>query len=765
MKQVYENPNASIEERVNDLVIRMTLEEKVGQLNQTFCGWDSYKLIDGIVVMTDEFKKCLLEGGAGAVYGMHRTSSSKNGKELPVSPSEGAYALNEIQKFAIENSRFGIPLLVSEECPKGFNAAGATIFPSPLAYSSSWNRSLSKKIGKVCATEIRAGGGHIGYGPVLDICHDPRWSRMEENYGEDPYLAGELGTSLVHGLQGDNLSNADSVISTLKHFAAYGNTEGGRNTAPAHMGERELRSMHLPSFEAAVKAGAKSVMCSYNEIDGIPVSASRQLLTEILREEWGFDGFVVSDALAIDELCIGNDENKKHRVAKTLAEAGALAVEAGLDLSLWDKSYLYLEEAVQSGLVDERVIDKAVKRILSAKFELGLFENPYVTPEVAAKIFRCKEHVDLSIEASRQSIVLLKNDGILPIDKSKKIAVIGPSADNIANMLGTYTPDLSKAEGVTVLDGFKTQANSPDLIGYSLGCRIKDPSTEWLSEAITLAKNSDVVVAVVGGSSKQDIQVKLNENGQIQIDAARENDIDCGENIDRADLHLAGIQEILLTELKKTGKPLVVVLVQGRTYETAWTKENANGLICCWYPGPYGGKAIAEAIYGDFNPSGKLTVSFPKTIGQIPINYNHKATAQKRYLDYDVDPLYKFGFGLSYTSFEYSDPEVEVIGDHQNLTVLVSVKVKNTGTKAGTEIVQLYVRDEYSTVTTPVNQLKGFERINLKVGEVQHVQFTLHNSAFSLWNRQMKQVVEPGEFTISVGGGLDLLKSIKIDVN
>lgn len=717
----------------NDKLHKMSLEEKVGQLNQVFCGWNSYHMEEGKVVLEPEFEEALKAKMVGAVYGMHRSYAIEDGKRRGVSPAEGVRAINEIQRLAL--AYIGIPLIVSEECPKGYNAPGATVFPSPIAYGSSWNRELLRQIGQAAAKETKAGGGNVGYGPILDICHDPRWSRIEEIFGEDPFHSGELGVAMVQGMQGEG------VISTLKHFAAYGTTEGGRNTAPTHMGERELREMHLPSFEAAVRAGAGSVMCSYNEIDGVPVSSDEHLLTEILRDEWGFDGFVVSDALAVDELAVGNNSNIKHRMASTLEEAGALAVKAGVDLSLWDKGYLYLADACRNGHVSEAVIDRAVTRILKAKERLGLFENPCTHEQTATEVMG--SHADLSLEAARQSIILLKNNGILPLKKAPRLAVIGPNAHNMANMLGTYTPAVN--EGVTVYDGLREMGEAT----YALGCRIKDPSREWFAEAIRVAGEADVVVAAVGGSSNQQKTVAVNAAGQIDLEALnRVSDVDCGENIDRDDLTLSGIQMELLQELKKTGKPLVVILIQGRPHDTRWIDEHADAVLCAWYPGPYGGKAVAEILHGVTCPSGKLTISFPKTVGQIPVNYNHKPTAEKDYLFMDTKPLYAFGHGLSYTTFGYDNLTVSQQGGEVDVTVDVS----NTGHFFGTEIAQLYLRDEYASVTRPVKALRGFERVHLAPGETKTVKFHLGFDDMALWNRRMERVVEPGEFTVMVGG-------------
>ncbi|MFP4381882.1 MAG: glycoside hydrolase family 3 N-terminal domain-containing protein [Candidatus Sumerlaeia bacterium] len=753
---IYQDPKQSAEKRAKDLCGRMSLREKCGQLNQVFVGWNSYRVVDGEVELLPEFDQALSDNMVGAFYGSHGGAVIENGERKAITPRLGVKAINHIQKTAMERSRFGIPLFVSEEAPKGFRANGATTFPSPIAYGSSWNPDLMRRIGHVIAREIRAAGGHTGYAPILDICHDPRWSRIEENFGEDPYLSGRLGAAMVRGMQGDGPESADCAISTLKHFAAYGASEGGRNTGPTHMGPRELREMHLPSFRAAVQAGALSVMCSYNDIDGIPVSAHRELLTDILRGEWGFEGFVVSDALAIDELCVGNAENIKHRLAPTLAHAAALSVHAGLDVSLWDQAYLYLEEAVEKGYVDEADIDRAVCRLLRLKFRLGLFENPYVDADHAEAVMGCEEHQALSIEASRQSVILLKNNGLLPLAKDARVAVTGPNSHNLANQLGTYAPNWQTMPGFTVFEGLQECASQAENVQWALGCRVRDLDDSGIDDAVELARNSDVILAVMGGSSQDKDGVRVNPAGQIDTQSvSRTSDVDCGENIDRAGIELSGRQMLLLEKLKETGKPLLVVMIQGRPHDMRWIDANADAVLCAWYPGPYGGRAIAEAIYGELNPSGKLNTSFPKCTGQIPVNYNHRPTAEKRYLEMDTKPLYAFGHGLSYTTFAYSDLELSTQSIAADESLEASVTLTNTGKRAGTEVVQWYIRDEFASVTRPVRYLRHFERVDLEPGESKKVTFRIGPDDLACWNINMEHIVEPGEFTVFVGGDSD----------
>jgi beta-glucosidase len=741
--------------RAKELLDQMTLREKIGQVNQIFCGWNAYHLEEGRLVLEPAFEAALSAGEVGAVYGMHRSHAVESGVRRSLTPEEGARAIAEIQELAKSRPRLGIPLLVSEESPKGYHAPGATTFPSPIAYGSSWNPSLLRALGRVAGTEIRAGGGHVGYAPVLDICHDPRWSRIEEIFGEDPYLVGELGAAMVEGMQGADIGRPDAVVSTLKHFVAYGTTEGGRNTAPAHLGPRELREMYLPPFERAVKAGALSVMCSYNEIDGIPVASDGVLLTDVLRGEWGFQGFVVSDALAIDELALGNAENRKHRTAASLAEAAAQSLRAGVDVSLWDQAYLHLATALEQGFLEMADLDRAVLRLLTIKFRLGLFDRNDYVPGRAASLVGCPEHRAISLVASRQGLVLLKNErGILPFRDVRRIAVIGPNADNLANQIGTYTPSARDISyGTTVLEGIRARAGDAVEVRSALGCRIKAPSRAGFDEALACAAWSDVVVAVFGGSSNQSGGVVINAAGQADpLSAVGDSDIDCGENIDRADLALSGVQPELLALLAATGKPLVLVLVQGRPHTLGALWEKIPAALCAWYPGPFGGQAIAEVLFGDVNPSGKLTLSFPHSVGQIPVHYNHKASAEKRYLGCDTRPVFPFGHGLSYSRFEYNDLSLSSASIRCGESLEVSVRVSNTGTLPGTEIVQLYLTDEQASVTRPVRSLRGFCRVDLAAGESRTVLFPLGYDDMALWDRKMQRVVEPGAFTVFVGG-------------
>ena len=600
------------------------------------------------------------------------------------------------------------------------------------------------------AAEVRAAGAHIAYGPVLDLARDPRWSRVEEGYGEDPYLAGRLGEAFVRGLQGDVFDPAaGKVISTLKHFAAHGAPEGGHNSAPAHVGLRELYEFHLPPFFRAVRAGALSLMSSYNDIDGVPCTGSRLLLTEILRDEWGFEGFVVSDAAAVIGLATSQ------RVAADAAEAAALALHSGVDLDLWDDAYgAHLSEAVDRGLLAESDIDTAVLRLLRLKFAMGLFENPFVNEAVPAGTLGCPAHRAVARDLARQSLILLENNGVLPLTNVNSLAVIGPNADTAMNQLGDYTAPQRRESVLTVLDGIKQVAGAGLTVRYAKGCKVRSQSRDGFPEAVALAQQSEAVVLVLGGSSSPESNTGFLENGAARIVEVRtdsEFDKESGEGYDRALLDLAGVQVELLQELKSTGTPIVVVLIQGRPLKLQAVAELADAVLLAWYPGAEGGYAVAEALFGILNPGGKLSISIPSHEGQLPVYYN--ATMPRgNYVDWPAAPHYSFGYGLSYTTFRCEDLRVtpEVISPEG--VAQVSVTVTNTGAVAGEEVVQLYVTDDVASAVRPLRALQGFARVRLEPGESREVTFPLDRDALACFDAKMEHRVEPGTFTLHVGG-------------
>lgn len=739
----YKDPSFSIDVRLSDLLSRMTLEEKVGQL---LCplGWEMYEIHGNEVCPSGKFKQLIKERNVGMLWATYRADPwTKKTLANGLNPEMAAKAGNALQKYVMENTRLGIPMFLAEEAPHGHMAIGATVFPTGIGMAATWSPELVKEVGQVIAKEIRSQGGHISYGPVLDLTRDPRWSRVEETFGEDPVLSGTLGASMVDGLGGGNLSQKYATIATLKHFLAYAVPEGGQNGNYASVGIRDLHQNFLPPFRKAIDAGALSVMTSYNSIDGIPCTSNHYLLTQLLRNEWKFRGFVVSDLYSIEGI------HESHFVAPTKENAAIQSVMAGVDVDLGGDAYTNLCHAVQSGQMDKAVIDTAVCRVLRMKFEMGLFEYPYVDPKIAAKTVRRKEHIELARKIAQSSITLLKNENsILPLSKMiNKVAVIGPNADNRYNMLGDYTAPQEDSNVKTVLDGIITKL-SPSRVEYVRGCAIRDTTVNEIEQAIEAARRSEVVIVVVGGSSARDFKTSYKETGAAVAEEGSVSDMECGEGFDRASLSLLGRQQELLESLQKTGKPLIVVYIEGRPLEKNWASEYADALLTAYYPGQEGGNAIADVLFGDYNPSGRLPISVPRSVGQIPVYYNQKAPRNHDYVEVSSSPLYSFGYGMSYTTFEYSDLQVV---QKSARCFEVSFKVKNTGKYDGEEVSQLYMRDEYASVVQPMKQLKHFERFHLKKGEEKKVTFVLTEEDFFLVNYTLKKVVESGNFHLMIG--------------
>lgn len=739
----YKDPSFSIDVRLSDLLSRMTLEEKVGQL---LCplGWEMYEIHGNEVCPSGKFKQLIKERNVGMLWATYRADPwTKKTLANGLNPEMAAKAGNALQKYVMENTRLGIPMFLAEEAPHGHMAIGATVFPTGIGMAATWSPELVKEVGQVIAKEIRSQGGHISYGPVLDLTRDPRWSRVEETFGEDPVLSGTLGASMVDGLGGGNLSQKYATIATLKHFLAYAVPEGGQNGNYASVGIRDLHQNFLPPFRKAIDAGALSVMTSYNSIDGIPCTSNHYLLTKLLRNEWKFRGFVVSDLYSIEGI------HESHFVAPTKENAAIQSVMAGVDVDLGGDAYTNLCHAVQSGQMDKTVIDTAVCRVLRMKFEMGLFEHPYVDPKIAAKTVRRKEHIELARKIAQSSITLLKNENsILPLSKMiNKVAVIGPNADNRYNMLGDYTAPQEDSNVKTVLDGIITKL-SPSRVEYVRGCAIRDTTVNEIEQAIEAARRFEVVIVVVGGSSARDFKTSYKETGAAVAEEGSVSDMECGEGFDRASLSLLGRQQELLESLQKTGKPLIVVYIEGRPLEKNWASEYADALLTAYYPGQEGGNAIADVLFGDYNPSGRLPISVPRSVGQIPVYYNQKAPRNHDYVEVSSSPLYSFGYGMSYTTFEYSDLQVV---QKSARCFEVSFKVKNTGKYDGEEVSQLYMRDEYASVVQPMKQLKHFERFHLKKGEEKKVTFVLTEEDFFLVNYTLKKVVESGNFHLMIG--------------
>lgn len=727
-KYPYRDATLPIDQRVEDLLSRMTIEEKAGQL-VCLMGWDSYQINGKKVTTSEKFRNEVDSLYVGMYWAVFRADPwTRKTIANGLNPALAAEAANAMQRYAIEHTRLGIPIFLAEEAPHGHMAIGSTVFPTGLGMAATWNTELMQQVGEVIGKEIRLQGGHISYGPVLDLAREPRWSRVEETLGEDHYLSGEMAAAMIKGLGAGNLSLPYSTIATLKHFIAYGISEGGQNGARSIVGPRELKQVFLPPFKRAIDAGALSVMTSYNSLDGVPCTSNKQLLTEMLREEWGFDrGFVVSDLFSIDGL------KGTHRTATSSQESAIQALLAGVDVDLGGNCYAQLVEAVRSGKVDETALDQAVRRVLRLKFEMGLFEHPYVDSKTAGKEVNNTNAVALARQVAQQSITLLKNDGILPLSKDKKVAVIGPNADNIYNMLGDYTAPQPDGKVITVYQGIKSMLGASQCV-YAKGCAIRDTMDCDIPAAVEAARQADVVIAVVGGSSARDFKTSYEDTGAATAEQNFISDMECGEGFDRATLDLLGKQIDLLEALKKTGKPLVVVYIEGRPLNKNWADENANALLTAYYPGEQGGNAIADVLFGDYNPSGRLPVSVPRHVGQLPVYYNKPRPAAHDYVEMSAQPLYPFGYGLSYTTFEYSDSITTPDGISYNIT--------NTGTRKGDEVVQLYVKNTGTTVVQPERQLKAFKRITLEPGETRRVTFLFKDIDLKIVNDKMQWIVE-----------------------
>lgn len=743
---LYKQANAPVENRVSDLLGRMTVKEKIGQLCCPL-GWEMYTKTSNGVIPSELYKERMKQAPIGSFWAVLRADPcTQKTLETGLNPELSAKALNALQKYAVEETRLGIPILFAEECPHGHMAIGTTVFPTSLAQASTWNRELMYKMGETIALEARSQGANIGYGPVLDIAREPRWSRMEETFGEDPVLTSELGVAFMEGMQGESPKDGKHLFSTLKHFAAYGIPEAGHNGARANVGMRQLFSDYLPPFKKAVEAGVGTIMTSYNSIDGVPCTANKYLLDEVLRNQWGFKGFVYSDLSSIEGIAGA-------RVAKDNKEAAVLALKAGTDMDLGGNAYgKNLQKALEEGSITEADLDRAVARVLRLKFRMGLFENPYVSPEQAKKVVRSQQHKELAREVARQGTVLLKNEGVLPLSKSmKNLAVIGSNADMMYNQLGDYTAPQERAAITTVLDGIRKAVSPSTRVTYVKGCAIRDVTTSDIPAAVKAAQAADAVVLVLGGSSARDFKTKYIETGAATVSSDENQilpDMDCGEGYDRSTLRLLGDQEQLLEAVSATGKPLVVVYIQGRPLNMNLAAEKAQALLTAWYPGEQGGAAIADILFGDYNPAGRMPVSVPRSEGQLPIFYSQGQ--QRAYVESEGTPLYAFGYGLSYTTFGYSGLEVQK-GDGKDILQTIKCTVTNTGNRDGDEVVQLYVRDQVASVSQAPILLKAFQRISLKKGESRTVSFALKKEDLSLYNLEMKEVVEPGEFKVMVG--------------
>ena len=760
----YRDANVAIEARVDDLLRRMTLDEKVAQL---LCLWpqagDPAHLGQGILDDQGRFDPAaarqLISQGIGQI------ARPSEGKDI----AQGIRFANRIQRFLTEETRLGIPAMFHEEGLHGHMASGATSFPQALAMSCAWDVELTERVYTAVAAEMRARGAHQALSPVLDLGRDPRWGRTEETYGEDPYLTSRLGVAAIHGFQGrgaDTLLPLASgrVVATAKHFAVHGQNYGGINVAPANFSERTVRQVFLPPFLAAVQeAGVLSVMASYNEIDGVPAHANEHLLVDILRGEWGFRGFVVSDYYGIAQL------RDLHHVVDEKETAAHIALGVGVDIELPDPDcYRDLAAAVATGDIDVADIDRSVRRILRAKFVAGCFDDPYASTVEAVQIIGSDAHGQLALQAARESVVLLKNeDGLLPLDTSEltRVAVIGPNADR--PLLGGYTDPVGPGHTVTVAEGIREWLNENTegrvQFSYHEGCRITEPESNWfadevaladpeqddrrLLEAVATARDADVSILVLGGNEA----------------TAREGWSE-GHLGDRENLDLLGRQQELVDQILALGKPVVVVLLGGRPLSVEKIADEVPAILNGFYLGQEGGTAVAEILFGEVNPSGKLSITFPRSVGQIPAHYNQKPSARRGYLFADKAPLFAFGHGLSYTEFSYSAPVLSEDEIPPGGETSVRVRVQNDGVRTGTEIVQFYIRDEVSTVTRPMLELRGFERVTLEPGEAVDVHFPITSESLAGVGLDNRWSVEPGLFQILVGPSSTDLQVVTLSV-
>ena len=730
---LYDDADRSAEQRAEALLKRMTVEEKLGQLVCPL-GWPMYEKVSAdSVTISDQYRDFIQNQHGGMLWAVFRADPwTKKTLETGLDPTLAAKAYNALQRYAVDSTRLGIPIMLAEEAPHGHMAIGTTVFPTSIGLASTWDTKLVEEVGQVIGTELQAQGATIGYGPVIDLSREPRWSRVEETYGEDVYLTSQMASAMVRG------TSSKGVISTLKHFVAYGVPEGGHNGNPSIIGMRDLKENVLPTFKAAIDAGALSVMTSYNSLDGIPTTANKELLTGVLRDEWGFDGFVVSDLESIDGL------QTSHHIAASRQEAGELALNAGVDVDLGAHCYAQLKESVEKGRIPMAVLDQAVKRVLVRKFVAGLFDNPYIDETEAESLVRTPEHIEVAAQAAREGVVLLKNNGVLPLKKDMTVALIGPNADNQYNQLGDYTAPQAEDHVVTMREGLEAKGIA---VHYVKGCAIRDTEHSSIAQALVATMLSDVAVVVVGGSSARDFRTRYIDTGAAVVDEESVSDMEAGEGFDRSSLELLGLQNELLKAVRSVGKPVVVVYVEGRPLDKKWADEKADALLTMWYPGGEGGTALADVLFGDYNPAGRLPVSVPRDVGQLPVYYNKKNPRGHDYVEMTADPLYPFGFGLSYTTFEYSN--LRVSGRVPD--VEVTVDVKNTGARDGDEVVQLYVIDPLATTVRPRKQLRAFDRVTVKAGETVPVTLKLGPDAFSLVDASGATVIERGDFILQVG--------------
>jgi beta-glucosidase len=711
-----------IEQKVDSVLKLMTIDEKIGQLNQLTGNGET----TGPITFATEYQDAIRRGEVGSMLNVN-----------------GASYTYKVQKIAVEESRLGIPLLFGYDVIHGYK----TIFPIPLGEAACWDLDAIEKSARIAAIEASAAGQHWTFAPMVDIARDPRWGRVMEGAGEDPFYGSKVAVARIKGFQGENLADSNSILACAKHFAAYGAAMGGRDYNTVDISKRTLYEVYLPPFKAAVDAGVLSFMASFNEINGIPSSGNKDLMNGILKSDWNFKGFIVSDWASIREMLV-------HGIAADEYEAANLAMNAGIDMDMEGHIYInQLKKLLADGKVTEKQIDDAVRRILRVKFMLGLFDDPYRYCDTAREkeMILNPRHLEIAREVARKSMVLLKNNNVLPLSKNiKSVAVIGPLADNKDEIIGTWSARGEGKDAISVLTGVKQKVPSAKIL-YAKGCDIAGESKAGFAEAIAKAKSADAVIVVVGEAAMMS-----------------------GEALSRAFLDLPGVQKDLVLELNKLNKPMVVVLMNGRPLTIEWMDNSVPAILEAWLPGTMGGPAVADVLFGDYNPSGKLPITFPRNVGQIPLFYSHKNTGRPRdeaerytskYIDSPNTPLYPFGYGLSYTTFEYSNFGISAKEIGMSDTLKVWVDVTNTGKYDGEEVVQLYIRDLVGSVTRPVKELKGFKKVFIKSGEKVRVEFTLTASDLAFYTRTMEFKPEPGDFKVFVGGNSRDLQELSFRLN
>jgi beta-glucosidase len=706
-------PSTGVEQQINQLLSKMTLAEKLGQLQQ-------------------------LDGHADGRYKDEQPGLARAGLLGSTLNVRGARQTNELQRIAIEGSRLKIPLLFGFDVIHGYR----TIFPIPLGETATWDPAGVERNAAIAAKESRASGVHWTFAPMVDIARDPRWGRIAEGSGEDPFLGSVMARARVLGFQGRDYSAADKVLACAKHWVAYGAAEGGRDYNTTDLSEITLREVYFPPFKAALDAGVGSFMSAFNDLNGVPTSANPFTLTSVLRKEWKFDGIVVSDYESVKELI-------NHRLAANEKEAAEAGLNAGVDMEMVSRLYnKHGADLVKERKLSLATLDEAVRRVLRIKFRLGLFEKPYVDEVRERSSILTAEHLAAAREGAARSLVLLKNEGnVLPLSKTlRTIAIVGPLADSQKDVIGSWTGDGKPEDAVTLLAGIKSKASLQTIVRYAKGCEINDDSTAGFDEAVRLVRESDVVIVAVGESAEMS-----------------------GEAASRSSLDLPGRQLDLVKAIRATGKPVVVVLMNGRPLSINWIAENVPSILETWFAGTQAGNAIADVLFGDVNPGGKLPVTFPRSVGQVPLYYNHKNTGRppdannkytSKYLDLPWTPLFPFGYGLSYTQFKFSNLQLSAPQISRDGSLTATVELENVGQRAGDEVVQLYIRDVAASITRPVKELKGFQRVTLQPGEKKRVEFKLTSRELGFYSREMRFVVEPGEFKVMVGpNSVDLIES------